>query len=213
MAVREPNPDNGEIRLTAWAVWPSWESWTWPGREGKEMQVEVYSKYPKVRLYLNDRLIGEQLTSREQEFKAVFALPYAPGILKAAGVEDGKEAAFTLLKTAGRAAEIKLKADRTGLLANGQDLSYVLVEITDKEGIIQPGADNRITFQVTGPGEIVGVDNANLKDNDPYVGNSRKAWNGRAMVVVKSTRDPGRITLRADSPGLPEATITIDATE
>ena len=61
MAVKEPNPDSGEIKLTSWSVWPAWESWTWPGHEGKEIQVEVYSKYPSVRLYLNDKLIGESL--------------------------------------------------------------------------------------------------------------------------------------------------------
>ncbi len=76
MAVMEPNPDNGKIKLTIWSVWPTWESWTWPGHEGKDIQVEVYSKYPRVRLYLNNKLIGEQPTTKEQQFKATFRLPY-----------------------------------------------------------------------------------------------------------------------------------------
>ena len=86
MAVREPAPEPLEIKETWWSVWPTWESWTWPGFEGKTIQVELYSKYPKVRLYFNDKLIGEQKTSKDEQFKATFSIPYAAGLLKAVGV-------------------------------------------------------------------------------------------------------------------------------
>jgi len=212
MAVREPNPDNGEIKETMWSIWPTWESWTWPGREGKDIQVEVYSKYSKVRLYLNNKLIGEQPTAKEQEYKATFTLPYRPGLLKAVGIEDNKELESAILKTAGKPAKIKLIADRTKLLANGQDLSFVTVEITDEDGNIQPNADNQLLFNVKGPGVVAGVDNANLKDLDQYVGTKRKAWHGRALVVIKSTQSTGDIRLTVSSPGLPDAIVTIKAT-
>jgi beta-galactosidase len=211
MAVREPNPENGEIKETGWSVWPTWESWTWPGYEGKDIQVEVYSKYPKVRLYLNDKLIGEQSTTREQKYKATFTLPYAPGSLKAVGVKDNDELESSILKTAGESAKITLMADRSKIIANGQDLSFVTVEITDKDGNIQPNAENRLMFNVEGPGVIAGVDNANLKDLDPYIGNTRKAWHGRALVVIKSTQTAGNIMLTVKSPGLPDANVIIKA--
>jgi len=207
--VREPNPDNGRIGLTAWSIWPTWESWTWPGHDGKEIQVEVYSKYPNVRLYLNDKLIGEKPTTKEQEFKATFSLAYTPGILKAVGVENNKEMESTILKTADKPAKIKLIPDRKQILANGQDLSFVSVEVTDENGNINPTAENRIEFKVEGSGVIVAVDNANLKDLDSYVGNSRNAWNGRAMVVIKSTQSTGDIKLTASSSELAETTATI----
>ena len=212
MAVREPNPDNGEIKETMWSVWPTWESWTWPGREGKDLQVEVYSKYPMVRLYLNNKLIGEQPTTKEQEYKATFTLPYKPGVLKAVGIEDNKELESTLLKTAGEPAKIKLIADRTQILANGQDLSFVTVEITDEDENLQPNADNQLLFNIKGPGVIAGVDNANLKDLGQYVGTTRKAWHGRALVVIKSTQSTGDINLMVSSPGLPDTIVTIKAT-
>jgi len=211
MAVRESNPDNGQIKLTSWSVWPTWESWTWPRREGKDIQVEVYSKYPQVRLYLNDKLIGEQPTTKEQEYKATFTLPYTPGVLKAVGVEDNQEIESTILKTAGNAAKIRLIPDRAQISANGQDLSFVSVEITDEDGNIQPNAENRLVFNVEGPGVIAAVDNANLKDLDQYVGTTREAWHGRAIVVIKSTRSAGDIKLTASSPGLPDAIATIKA--
>ena len=209
MAVREPAPEPLEIKETWWSVWPTWESWTWPDFEGKTVQVEVYSKYPKVRLYLNNKLIGEQATTREQQFKATFAVPYSSGQLKAVGLDNGKEMESTMLKTSGDAAKIKLVADRKEILANGQDLSYIIVEITDKDGIVQPNAANRIHFKIDGPGIIAGVDNADMKDTDPYTGNTRKAWKGRALVVIKSTHDTGNIKLTVTSPILEETAINI----
>src|SRR5665647_3543549 len=102
-----------------------------------------------------------------------------------------------------------LTADRKEILANGQDLSYVTIEITDKDGIFQPNAANRLHFKIDGPGVIAGVDNADLKDTDPYVGNTRKAWKGRALVVIKSNRNAGDIKLTVTSPDLTEAEINI----
>jgi beta-galactosidase len=209
MAVKEPNPENGEIRETMWSVWPTWESWTWPGHERKDIQVEVYSKYPKVRLYLNDKLIEEKNTTEDQEYKATFILKYSPGSLKAAGVKDDKEIESTILTTAGSPAKIKLIADRKNIIADGQDLSFVKVEITDEYGIIQPNAENKLSFSIEGPGIIAGVDNSDIKDLEKYAGNSRKAWHGRALVVIKSTQNAGEIFLKVNSPGLPDAVINI----
>jgi beta-galactosidase len=209
MAVREPNPANGEIKLTSWAVWPTWESWTWPGHEGKNMDVEVYSKYPKVRLYLNDKLIGEKETTQQQEFKATFTIPYTSGELKAVGLENNKEVESTVLKTAKKAAKIKLTVDRKEITADGQDLSYIIVELTDENGVLDPNAVNQLQFNISGPGVIVGVDNANLKDTDLYVSNTRKAWHGCAMVIVKSAKKLGTINLEVSSPGIETAVVKL----
>lgn len=211
MAVREPNPENGAIKLTSWAVWPTWESWTWPGHEGKNIEVEVYSKYPKVRLYLNDKVIGEKETGSGQEFKATFAIPYTSGELKAVGLENDKETESFLLKTAGQASKIKVTADRTAIKADGQDLSYITVELTDDKGVLNPNASNQLTFNVSGPGIIVGVDNANLKDTDLYVSNKRKAWKGKALIIVKSTKETGSIAIGVNSEGLSAGIVTIQS--
>jgi beta-galactosidase len=205
MAVREPNPEPLEIKETMWSVWPTWESWTWPGHEGKNIQVEVYSKHPKVRLYLNNQLIGEQPTSKEQEYKATFTVAYTPGLLKAVGVDGDKETEATLLQTSGNVEKIKLTADRSEISANGQDLSFITIELTDKNGNYQPNANNQLQFKVEGSGTIAGVDNADIKDIDQYVASSRKAWHGRALVVIKSKKNAGDITLTVSSPGFPDA--------
>lgn len=212
MAVREPNPESGAIKLTSWAVWPTWESWTWPGQEGKNIEVEVYSKYQKVRLYLNGKNIGEKETGISQEFKATFTIPYASGELKAVGLVNDKEVESVLLKTANQPAKIKLMADRKTIMADNQDLVYVNVEITDDKGILNPNAQNQLSFKISGAGTIVGVDNADLKDADSYVASNRKAWHGRALVIVKSNHESGVIRLEVSSPGLSKNVIEIQST-
>ena len=211
LAVKEPNPEPLQIKTTWWSVWPTWESWNWTGFEGRDIEVEVYSKYPAVRLYLNDKLIGEKLTSIDQEYKAVFAVPYLPGTLKAVAVENNREVASAILKTAGDAANIQLTADRKTITADGQDLLYVNIEITDKAGVVQPNADSRLHIEIDGPGTIMGIDNANLKDTDPYTGNTRKAWHGRALAIIRSTQDAGNINLKVSAPGLAEALLQVQA--
>ena len=162
-----------------------------------------------MRLYLNDRLIGEQPTEREQEFKAVFSVPYSPGILKAVGIENGQEVEAQKLATAGEPVQIRLTADRTVIIADGQDLSFVTVEILDKEGRVNPNAEHRLTFEVKGSGVIAAVGNADLKDTDCYVGNTRKAWKGRAIVVLKSMKKNGTIRLKVKADGLRDASLSV----
>lgn len=211
LAVKEPNPAEGEIKETMWSVWPTWERWTWPGFEGKPIQVEAYSKYPSVRLYLNDKLIDEQPVSKETEFKTVFTVPYVAGTLKAVGVLNGKEVETKLLKTATKASKIKLTTDRTKLLANGQDLAFVTVEVTDENGVVQPVGGHLLTFSVKGAGSLIGVGNANLKDPDAYVSETRKTWNGMAQAIIKSTQKKGKITVTVSAPGLADETLVVEA--
>jgi len=209
IAVCEPDPEPLEIKTTWWSVWPGWESWTWPEYAGRPIKVQVYSKYPRVRLYLNGKLIGEKPTTREQEYKAEFTVSYSPGQLKAVGVDKDKEMEAAVLQTSGDAAKIKLSADRKEIMADGQDLSYVTIEITDRDDIMQPNAANRLHFEIEGPGVLAGVANADMKDTDPYTGNTRKAWHGRALAVIRSTHTAGDIKLKVSSAGLSEAALNI----
>lgn len=211
MAVREPKPDTGAIKETGWSVWPTWESWTWPGREGKNMDVEVYSKYPSVRLYLNDSLIGEKRCTVADEYKATFSLPYGAGMLKAVGSDPDGEQDSTILRTAAAPAAIRLAPDRKQLTADGEDLSYIDVELVDKNGTVDPNVANRLVFTVDGPGILAGVGNADMTDTDSYSGPSRKAWHGKALVVIRSTHKPGKITVTVRSQGLANGIITINS--
>ncbi len=210
MAIREPNGYYGEIKETQWSVWPTWESWNWPGHEGKDIVVEVYSRYPRVQLFLNDQLMGEQETGREQQFKAIYTLGYQTGILRAVGIDKNGTPQDTIsLITAKEPAAIRLSVDYNNLKANGQDLAYVIAEVIDKEGNIMPIANNRLEFSIRGEGRIEATGSADLKDEEPYIATSRKAWKGRALAIIRTTHKKGDITLKVTSPGLRTAYIKL----
>ncbi len=170
-----------------------------------------YSGAEKVRLFLNDKLIGEQPTGRTQEFKATFSVPYAPGTLKAVGIRGDHAVAESVLTTAGNAASLRLGADREVVQADGQDLSFVTVEAADAEGLLQPLADQEVQFSINGPGVIAPVGNADGKDESAYQGDRRRLFRGRALVVVRTSKQSGRITVTARAPGLSSGVVTIRA--
>ncbi len=203
MAVREPNNYRGEIKGTQWSVWPTWESWNWAGWEGKPIEVEVYTKQPEVSLYLNDQLVETKKVGRDTEFKARFTLPYQPGTLRA--VAAGEE---TTLKTAGKPAALRLKADRTVMAADGQDLSYVTLEVVDEHGLVVPDAAIDCEVALKGQGRLMGVVSADLKDTEPATSPRVKTWKGRAIMVVRSSQKRGSIGLTVKSQ-LPTATLQL----
>ena len=200
--VRLPEPEGKKIIAIGWAVYPTLPSWTWPGQEGKDMQVEVYAGTEKVRLYLNDKLVGEASTGPDQQRRALFTVPYTPGTLKAVGVNGDREVATSVLATVGNPAKLRLTADRTTLQANGEDLSFITVEAVDAQGRPQLNASQEVNFKVSGPGTIIAVGNADQQSTESYQGNHRALTNGRALVVVRTSGTPGTIHVEASAPGL-----------
>ena len=209
--VRLPEPEGKKIIAIMWATYPTLPSWTWPGQEGKELQVEVYSGAEKVQLFLNDKLIGEKPTGREQEFKATFSVPYTPGTLKAVGIRSDRPVAESVLTTAGDASKLRLSADRTVINADGEDLSFVTVEAVDAQGRLQPNTDGEVQLSINGPGTIAAVGNGDGQDPASYQGDRRKLFRGRALVVVRSSRQSGSIKLTAKTSGMSDGFVRIDA--
>lgn len=212
LAVKEPSGYYGKIIETLWCVWPTWESWNWPGHEGKSIDVDIYSRYPKVRLYLNDRLIAERATTFAEEYKATITLDYAPGTLRAVGVKaDGTEdvASTQILRTAGEPAQLRLTPTAKTMTADGQDIVWVTVEVLDKQGNPCPNAENLLTFSVSGAAALQAKGSANMKDATSYAGSEHKAWKGRAIAALRSTHKSGKATLTVTSPKLKAAKVTV----
>ena len=194
MAVKEPDGYHGKIRQTAWSVWPTWESWNWKGWEGKPIEVEVYTKAPEVKLYLNDNLIDTKAVSRDTEFKAVFTVPYQSGILRAEA--GGKQVS---LSTTDEPKALRLTADKSKLNHDGQDLAFITVEVVDCEGRICPDAAIPCEAVVKGPGQLLAFASADLKDREPYTSSRVTTWMGRALLVVRGCKGKGTIQVTVKS--------------
>jgi len=104
---------------------------------------------------------------------------------------------------------LRLTADRASLRANGQDLAFVTVEAVDAGGQPHPNAEHQVSFSLKGPGTIAAVGSGDMNNEEPYRGNRRKLFHGKALVVIRTRRTAGALILAATAPGLKEATIQV----
>ena len=198
----------------SWSKWHWYDAvddWNWKGYEGRTMEVNVYSSCEQVELFLNGKSLGKKPTNRSTKYMAVWQVPYQQGILRAVGYKGKKQVRISELKTAEDPSQIRLEADRSEIRADGQDLSYITVELCDLNGIRNPKAENLISFSLEGPGTILAVGNANPVSLESYQLPQRKAWHGRCLVIVKSEKTAGRITLKASSPGMVPVSVDIES--
>ena len=209
--VHNPVPTFGEYGDTPWGWDDVHASWTWEGYEEKEMKVDVYSSCDQVQLLLNNEDLGTKKTGMKEEFRASWRVPYHPGELKAIGITGEDSTAVSSLNTVGEAVKINLTSDREAILCDGQDLSYITVELLDSAGFRHPFANNEIQFELSGPGDIVAAGSANPMSTESFQQNKRTAFLGRCQVIIKSHNSGGRIRLRATGENLEAATIIINS--
>lgn len=146
-------------------------------------------------------------------------IPYEDGTITAKAWDaEGKEidlknvAGRTVVTTTGKASKLEAGADHTEIAADGSELSYITVNITDKDGNIVPDVANNVKFTVEGEGKLVGVDNGRQDDHQSYQDNNRDAFSGQLVAIVQSTKTAGEITVTASAEGLDPATVTINTT-
>jgi beta-galactosidase len=181
--------------------------WNWPGKEGEEIEVWCHSNLEKVELFLNGGSLGVKEVPRYSH--VAWKVRYKPGTLEARGYRGSQQELVARRETAGGPAKILLRPDRQQILADGQDVSLVEVQVLDQEGRIVPVADNEIVFQLAGPGKVIGVGNGDPSSHEPDKAHKRRAFNGLCMVIIQSVKEPGEIRLEASSPGLEPATLAI----
>lgn len=183
--------------------------WNWQGFEGQEIPVWCYSNSESVELFLNGKSLGEKKFSNTKDLHLLWMVPYAPGTLKAVAKNNGKQVCVTEIQTADAPAKIVLSPDRNEINPDGEDLSYIKVEIVDQEGHVCPNADNLVKFKIEGDGAIAGVDNGNPVSHEYFKASERKAFHGLCLAVVQSKHGRGAIRLSAESEGLLAAEVLI----
>jgi beta-galactosidase len=181
------------------------DGWNWPGKEGQNIRVIAFSNVERVELFLNGQSLGAKPMPRDAHLE--WEVPYQPGQLVAKGYRNGKEVAADTVETTGAPARIQLAPDRTMLQADGEDAVVVPVSILDAKGRVVPDTDNRVRFQLTGDGRILGVGNGNPSDHDPDKADERRAFHGHCMAVVQAGSRPAVLQLTVTSPGLTSASI------
>jgi beta-galactosidase len=141
----------------------------------------------------------------------LWKVPFAPGELKAVARRDGRTVATDVLRAAGKPHAVRLTPDRKSLAADGSSLCFVTAEVVDARGVMVPDADHSIAFEVEG-GSLAGVDNGREESAERYQASTRTAFHGKALAIVRSGTEAGRLTVRARSAGLRTATVSVRTT-
>lgn len=180
--------------------------WNFPDRIGKTTPVFIYTSGDEAELFLNGKSLGRKKKENYTYRLRWNDVIYEPGELKAIAYKNGKEWARSVVKTTGAKAKLKITADKTMLKADGSDLIFVTVAVTDKDGNTIPTAKDTIECTIQGPGEIVATDNGDatclLSFNNPV----RPAFNGLLLVIVKAKPNSlGQFQLKVKSNGLEDA--------
>ncbi|NER17809.1 glycoside hydrolase family 2 TIM barrel-domain containing protein [Spongiivirga citrea] len=181
--------------------------WTWPGKEGTIIPVWVYANSEEIELFLNGKSLGVKSTNNKMNLS--WDVPYTPGELKAIGRTDGKIVSQQVYKTAHKPAKIEVISDKKEVAATGTSCIHLEINILDKDGNFVPYADNLISFDIKGPAKNIGVENGDPLDLSSNKINQRKAFNGKCLLILQSTKKEGEIIVDIKSEGLKSQQISI----
>ena len=185
------------------------ESWNWPSNT--DVTVRCFTTCPQVALLLNGKPIGTNQLADAVQGALSWEVPFEPGLLTAIGLRNGQTECGFSLRTAGPAQRVFLRPDTKKLSADGQDICHVEFQILDRQGVHVPDAEPEVTFDVEGPATILGIENSDLNSPDTGKNGVRKAYRGRGLAILQSTRQPGQVRLKARAAGLEEASVEIES--
>ena len=184
--------------------------WNWPDRIGQVTPVHVYTSGDEAELFLNGKSLGRKKKEAGQYRLRWDDVKYEPGELKVVAYKNGRPWAEDKVVTTEAAAQLALSPDRAKIAADGRDLSFVTVRVEDGKGLVVPRSKNPVKFEISGPGEIIAVDNGDPTSHEPFQASERKAFNGLALAIVRSKPgEKGNIKLTATSEGLKTAETNI----
>ena len=175
--------------------------WTWPDRLNQNVPVFCYTNYPKAELFVNGKSMGTRVKDKSNMLKRYRLMwddvIYEPGEIKVVAYDaNDKVVAEQVIRTAGETYSIKLTADRNTIKADGKDLSFVTVELLDKNGNLCPRANNLLFFDVTGAGKLKAVCNGDATDQTAFVSKYMRTFNGKMVAVIESDTNAGEIKLK-----------------
>jgi len=187
--------------------------WNWAERIGQVTPVNVYTSGDEAELFLNGKSLGRKAKTPGKDFRLIWdSVKYTPGELKVVCYKNGKQWATDVVKTTGEATSLTLSADRSLIKAGGDDLSYITVKVTDKDGLLVPRSHPLIKFSIEGPGEIVATDNGDATSFVPFQSHERPAYNGMALVIVKAKQgQKGKFYVKAQSAGLVSRALAVES--
>ncbi|MCK9897097.1 glycoside hydrolase family 2 TIM barrel-domain containing protein [Frankia sp. AgB32] len=210
LAVQPVNHSGEKQYSNAWRSTNSIHSWSWEGHEGRTAVVEVYADAHRVELLLNGDQVGAGPAGPDKGYLATFSVPYRPGDLTAVAYDaDGKELGRDTLTSAGAELRLQVRPERDELRADGADLAYLPIALTDAAGTVRPLADRVVTVEVTGAGTLLGFGSAQPVTEEGFSDRRHSTYWGRALAVVRAGHEAGDVTVTVTADDCEPETVVI----
>ena len=188
----------------------------WDFNQGQIIDVRVCTNAPYMKLFLDKKLIGEAHINhmKDKDIIKTWKIPFTKGELKAEAFDElGNIVASHVRKSFGDPVTLKVKPNKDALLANGEDLVYLDISALDEEGYEVENANNRIHVKVTGQGRLLGLDNGDSTDRDPYKGRTKRLFSGKCSAVIGSTLEVGEIGVEVSARDMEPIYLTLRSKE
>lgn len=183
--------------------------WSMGDRSGGGVNpLVVFSNCDAIEVFIGDERIGRFSPDRE----TFPHLPHAPYVipmpqqhltwgrtlpdLRLMGHLNGEAVAEQRIAADGLPRALALAADHDELIADGADMTRVAFRIVDRFGNRLPYTNQVVTLEVEGPADLIG--------ENPFA-----LAGGQAAVYLRARREPGEVRIRATTPRLPPAEVTI----
>jgi len=190
-----------------WNWYPLSDHWNW---SRGNVTVQAISNADEVELFLNGESLGVKKYTDPYQTHLDWNVTFEEGELKAIARNDGGVVAEDLLRTAGEPIALQFEPDVEILENNGLDLAYIRVRLIDEDGTTVPNKDRMVHFNVEGEAHLAGVANGNIFSDELWVDNKRSTFKGKCLLVIRSTRKQGEITIKANADGLPPEMLKLD---
>lgn len=185
----------------------------WNRQEGTKANILVYTNGDEVELLLNGKSLGRKPnpTAAKQRNQIRWGeIDYKKGKLEAVAYKNGKAVARHALETTGKPAKLLIEPDNSQWAADGTDLQHIRVTAVDSKGRRCLNVNDELTFTVEGDARIVAVTNGDITSDELNVTDHRSLWQGQAMVILRSGRQPSKITLKTTSPAFKAVTTRLE---
>lgn len=180
--------------------------WTWPERKGMVTPVYCYTDGVEGELFINGKSQGRVRKNKDGRLDRYRLrwndVKYEPGEVRVVVFDDnGNKLGEDTVRTAGTPTQLILDAEyadtaKGALSADGEDMAFITVSLADKDGNFCPTADDQLTFEVTGEGTYQAACNGDATSLEPFTEPRMKLFAGKLVVVVRSTKTPGTMTLK-----------------
>ena len=183
--------------------------WNWTTDE--QLEVICYTNCEEAELFINERSLGSKKLNASPQGYLSWEVSFEKGTVQVVAQGSDGNLYTCELYTAFKPEKLAASIDNSEMKADGQDIAHIEIQIVDSSGKPVYLADNEIKLSIEGPGEIIGLENGDVKDLEPYSSKSRKAYNGKLLAYIRTKTVAGQIIVTAESQDLEPARIVIAA--